>query len=245
MTMHEPHRLSELVADWEAEQRTRWQAEGTSLTFDAWKQEQRTKELREEDARIQAGIRAQRRQDALARLGQQIPLRYRDVTVTDPQVRKWCDNLLSDSDATQRVHGPSLLILGPTGVGKTHEAFGALRHLAESGLPNSIEVIIAADLYAKLRPRPGVDSEAEFERFAKSGLLFVDDIGAAKSSEWVEEINYRLVNHRWNNELPTVFTSNVPPKELAVILGERVASRVTGMSATAVLKGTDRRRAAA
>jgi DNA replication protein DnaC len=139
--------------------------------------------------------------------------------------------------------GPSLLLLGPTGVGKTHEAFGALRGLAERMSLSTIRAVTAADLYARLRPRAGVDAEAEFERYAAASLLLLDDLGAAKTSEWVEEVNYRLINHRYNEQLATLITSNVPAGHLGAQLGERVASRLTEMCVRVVLKGSDRRRA--
>ncbi|MER7128641.1 hypothetical protein [Streptosporangium saharense] len=40
-------------------------------------------------------------------------------------------------------------------------------------------------------------------------LLLLDDLGSAKASEWTEEITYRVINHRHENLLPGVFTSNL------------------------------------
>ena len=99
----------------------------------------------------------------------------------------------------------------------------------------------AADLYARLRPRHGVDSEDVFERHAKAPVLMLDDLGAAKGTDWVEEVNYRLINHRYERMLPTLVTSNVRPRDLAGVVGERVASRLTEMATPVVLKGPDRR----
>jgi len=86
-----------------------------------------------------------------------------------------------------------------------------------------------------------VDSEDVFERHAKAPVLMLDDLGAAKDSSWVEEVNYRLINHRYEWMLPTLVTSNVPPRDLAGEVGERVASRLTEMATPVVLKGPDRR----
>lgn len=182
---------------------------------------------------------------ATARL---IPVHYETAIADDPQVLAWINKLVEAAGLNQVTGlsylktGSSLLLLGPTGTGKTHQAFGALRHLSILGLAGSVRAASTADVYAKMRPRPGVDSEEVFSFYANANLLFLDDLGAAKTSEWVEEINYRLVNHRYENHLPTVFTSNVPPKELGDRLGERVASRLIEMTQTVVLKGEDRRR---
>lgn len=182
---------------------------------------------------------------ATARL---IPVHYQDAIADDPQVLAWIDQLVDATGINQVTGisyirtGPSLLLLGPTGTGKTHQAFGALRHLSILGVSGSTRAASTADVYAKMRPRPGVDSEEVFSSYADAKLLFLDDLGAAKTSEWVEEVNYRLINHRYENHLATVFTSNVPPKELGERLGERVASRLIEMTQTVVLKGSDRRR---
>lgn len=188
------------------------------------------------------------------RIDNLVPLRYRDAQLgdtEDPKITTWIDGIRAAEPTTNidrpKMHGPSLLILGPTGVGKTHTAYALLRHLVDGGLRlrSWPKMISAADLYAQLRPRAGVDSEQVFEDFVGAELLFIDDLGAAKTSEWVEEVNYRLINARYNNQLATIFTSNVPPKELGEVLGERVASRLTEMCDVVVLKGADRRRKAA
>lgn len=182
----------------------------------------------------------------------EIPIRYRDATVTVPAVAEYVRALVARSRETgaRKVRigpaitvGKSLLLIGPTGTGKTHESYGVIRALAVSGARVSWMFTAAADCYAKLRPRSGVDSEQEFERYANAGFLVLDDLGAAKSSEWVEEINYRLINFRYEREKPTLITSNVPPKLLTASVGDRVASRLVEMADRVVLTGPDRRRA--
>jgi len=174
-----------------------------------------------------------------------IPTRYRQATIAHPQVAAWATKLITLARDTRPVpriaHGPSLLVLGPTGTGKTHNAYAAITTLATSGAACPWHALTAADLYARLRPRHGIDTENEFDKLTRTALLFIDDIGAAKSTEWNEEINYRLINHRYENEQPTLITSNVPPQHLANALGERVASRLTEMADRVVLKGADRR----
>lgn len=175
-----------------------------------------------------------------------IPPHYRDAVVTAPLVAEWVRTLVRSVDSDRRTlpridQGRSLLLLGPTGTGKTFQAYGALRALSVSGVRAPWRFITMADLYARLRPRARVDSEEEFESFAHVPILALDDIGAAKNTEWTEEINYRLINHRYDRELPTLFTSNVPSKELGAAMGERVASRLVEMTDRVVLRGVDRR----
>lgn len=180
------------------------------------------------------------------------PFHYRSALVTNPELQAWTQQLITAARRTQVQrgshlatisHGPSLMLLGVTGVGKTHQAYGAIRELAAAGVIARWTVTTAGDLYGALRPRHGIDSEAEFERFRTSPLLFIDDLGAErKPTEFTEEVNFRLINHRYEHHLPTLLTSNLRPKELGERLGERVTSRLVEMTQRVALEGTDRRR---
>ncbi|MFE1205683.1 ATP-binding protein [Streptomyces sp. NPDC058762] len=183
---------------------------------------------------------------------QHVPFIYQHALPDHDDVRAWADSLTAASRkqsagriTTSVGRHRSLLLLGPTGTGKTHQAYGALRYLAPTGINWRWTATSSADLYAALRPRAGVDSETEFRRFAHARLLLLDDLGAAKNSEWTEEINFRLINHRYENQLPTILTSNVLPKELLDRVGDRVSSRLIEMCDRIVIKGTDRRKQAA
>jgi DNA replication protein DnaC len=183
---------------------------------------------------------------------QYVPFIYQRALADHPDVQAWANSLATESheQSAGRITASvgrhrSLLLLGPTGVGKTHQAYGVLRYLAPTGIRLTWTATSSADLYAALRPRNGVDSETEFRRYAHAPLLLVDDLGAAKSSEWVEEINFRLINHRYENQLPTILTSNVLPGELMNRVGDRVSSRLIEMCDRVVIKGDDRRKKAA
>jgi DNA replication protein DnaC len=173
-----------------------------------------------------------------------IPFIYRTAHPDHPDAQTWAHSYLAanqDMTSKSTPRHRSLLLLGPTGVGKTHQAYGVLRYLAAADVFTGWAATSAADMYASLRPRHGVDSETEFRKFAHAQLLMIDDLGAAKPSEWTEEINFRLINHRYENRLPTIITSNVLPKQLTERVGERVASRLVGMSDRVVIRGGDRR----
>lgn len=190
------------------------------------------------------------REVAADALRQRVPVHYQDAQPQVFEVRRWVHSLVERATTSPRNffsidRGRSLMLLGPIGTGKTYEAYGALRLLAESGASLSWLFTTAADLYGRLRPRHGVDAEQVIEQAMKVRFLVLDDLGAAKGSEWTEEINYRLINHRYEHERPTLITSNVPPKDLSVALGERVASRLHEMADRVALKGVDRRRSGA
>ncbi|QYX76483.1 ATP-binding protein [Streptomyces akebiae] len=195
-----------------------------------------------------------------------IPVDYRDAVVEHPDVAAWVRSITEAAvepnagglnphygKAGRRriAHGPSLLLWGSTGAGKTHQAYGAIRALTAAGCSVSWQATTAADLYADMRPQSGVDPEHMLRRIVRVPLLLLDDLGAAKGSQWTEEITFRLVNWRCQNRLPTIFTTNLPPVRdrgvppqqpvLRDVIGDRVLSRLSGMCTPVHFSGPDRR----
>ncbi|QKW51523.1 ATP-binding protein [Streptomyces buecherae] len=182
---------------------------------------------------------------ALNRWRSATPPRFSEAEATIPEVIGWADRTLTDNAAAG-----ALLLTGLTGTGKTHQAFGALRRIAASG-PDRFELIAmnSADMYGNLRPSQVMGAaERELRRLSEVQYLFLDDLGTAKTSEWTEEVTYRLINHRYNHCLPTLITSNLPARDengpdLTGFVGARVASRLAEMVTTLVpMVGADRRR---
>ncbi|MFF5567671.1 ATP-binding protein [Streptomyces sp. NPDC012623] len=182
---------------------------------------------------------------ALSRWRRATPPRFRDAEATMPEVIDWADRALADNAAAG-----ALLLSGLTGTGKTHQAYGALRRIAAGG-PNRFELITvnSADMYGNLRPSQVLGAaERELRRLSEVQYLFLDDLGTAKTSEWTEEVTYRLINSRYNHCLPTIITSNLPARDengpdLTDFVGARVASRLAEMVTTLVpMIGADRRR---
>lgn len=170
------------------------------------------------------------------------PRRYREATASHPQVLAWVQQMVAaPADA------PSLLLAGRTGVGKTYEAYGALRAvkygLADRGRPIAAAWTTHAELNAKLRPSPDGSHHHALDEYAAADLLLFDDVAAGLSSEWTQDSLYRLVDGRWLDMRPTIFTTNLAPDKLAASVGDRLMSRIHGMSTVVLLDGPDRRRA--
>jgi DNA replication protein DnaC len=183
-------------------------------------------------------------QVALKRWHTSAPYRYQDATATHPQITAWADHAATDL----RTAG-DLLITGTFGTGKTHQAYGALRRIAEAG-PDRFEMIAmtAPDMYGLLRPG-GSDrgAETELKRLCRVPLLLLDDLGTEKISEWTEEATYRLLNERYNECRPLIITSNLPTQgatgdDLQAKLGGRIVSRLSQMTTFVELLGPDLRK---
>ncbi|MFJ5879888.1 ATP-binding protein [Kitasatospora cineracea] len=183
-----------------------------------------------------------------AALSAGMPPRYRDAVADHPLVLAWTRQVAAQATAPsagarrQVATGPSLLMAGVTGAGKTHQAYGAVRALVRAGLGVRWRATTAADLYAELRPGSDTDAERVLAAYSRVPLLILDDLGAAKTSEFVEEQTYRLINRRYNHCLPTLITSNLAIKDLRTCLGDRVTSRLAEMTTRVSFEPVDRRR---
>jgi DNA replication protein DnaC len=177
---------------------------------------------------------------AMDKCDQLFPLRFIDAVPDHPEALAWLDHLAAG------VRGaPSLLLFGNPGRGKTYQAYAAMRASLFLHPMSTWVTSTFPDFAAVLRPRPGVDSETEMDRFRSAELLLLDDIGTAKNSEWVEEITYRLINGRYEDMRPTIATTNLTPAELRTALGDRISGRMAEMCTRVVLGGRDYRRTGA
>lgn len=198
------------------------------------------------DPRLDRHLIAENRANAAKWIKARLPIHYRDAMAELPELRAWVTALIESAydggPLGQITIGSSLLLTGPVGTGKTHNAYGVIRALAESGAYCPWIVITAADLYGLLKPNQKTNSEDELNRIATVPFLVLDDLGVGKPSEWTEDVNYRIINQRYEWHRPTLFASNVPPVNLSSVLGERVASRLAEMVTPIVMDGPDRRR---
>jgi len=167
-----------------------------------------------------------------------VPERYKNVKYEDVR-----DDLRSLFEG-MRESRKGIYIWGGVGSGKTHTLYALLNetpkiHKVVSMIRNTTELLrdIRMDF-----DRPWDMKKKEEETIMSfRGILFIDDIGAEKMTEWVAETFYLILNHRYNDELPTIFTSNLSPAELSEKLGDRIASRIVGSCDVVKLDGEDRR----
>ncbi len=90
-------------------------------------------------------------------------------------------------------------------------------------------------------PTPGAYTEF-LSRLAEVDLLHLDDVGAEKTSPWVLEQLYAIVNDRYEAERAVVITTNLDRDALAEQIGERTVSRLEEMCEVCPLFGRDHRR---
>jgi len=142
-----------------------------------------------------------------------------------------------------REEGRGLYLCGGVGTGKTHIAVAVMNEVMRRKRVPSLFVTVP-ELLDNLRGAyndPGRDIDEWMDAVKNADFLVLDDLGAEKPNPWVRERLFVIVNHRYRAELPTVFTSNIGPKDLSDQLGERTASRIIEMCDWIALEGEDYR----
>jgi len=140
-----------------------------------------------------------------------------------------------------------IFIHGECGTGKTHIAY-ALAKQAEEVQKLSVRFYNIPDLIRHLKRDFSEENKTLSEdntNFGKllsfAGLLILDDFGTEKLTEWVEESLYSIINKRYENVYPIIFTSNLSPEKMVEKFGDRIVSRIIGSCDVVELTGNDRR----
>jgi DNA replication protein DnaC len=178
-----------------------------------------------------------------------IPRRFRDVAFErkpvidmDAGVVRAVRGYVEDVDANLDA-GRGLWLMGDVGTGKTTLAMLISKATLEAG--RAVAIYSLPRLLAELRKTFDEDSDRSFlellDRLAAVDLLHVDDLGAERTSPWVIEQLYSIVNSRYEERRSMVVTTNLQREELVEQIGERTVSRLTEMCDELPLFGHDRR----
>ncbi|MBS1818735.1 MAG: ATP-binding protein [Acidobacteria bacterium] len=184
-----------------------------------------------------------------------IPKRYQHCTIANftayneslKRAAEKAARIAEDFPAVSR----GLFLEGQPGVGKTHLAVAVLKQVIERTGARGL-FYDTRDLLRVIRSTydPSIrTTELEVLRpVMTADLLVLDDLGAEKTSEWVEETMNLIVNTRYNERRLTIFTSNykdIPddtdPNALLFRIGHRMRSRLHEMCDFVVLDGADYR----
>ena len=175
--------------------------------------------------------------------------RYKDVTFDNTDIvdgdfekafhrcRKYCE--ISDEALSK---GYGIYLYGNSGTGKTH-----LTACICNELINKYQQCLFTNFFeiSKLiRSTYGHNTEAEtiIKRICEVDFLFIDDLGTEilrKNGEdnWLQEQVFDIINKRYNNKKPTIFSSNHSLNALIEERGmmEKTVDRIMEM-ATAIIR---------
>jgi DNA replication protein DnaC len=178
-----------------------------------------------------------------------IPRRYAEVSFDRNPVANMPDMAVRPVRAFVRSldehldAGRGLWLFGDVGTGKTTLAMLVAKAALESG--RSVAIYSLPRLLNEIRRTYDEGSDSSYvqllDRLAEVDLLHVDDLGAEKSSPWVLEQLYAIVNSRYEGERAMVITTNLDRDRLVEQIGERTVSRLEEMCEVIPVYGEDHR----
>jgi DNA replication protein DnaC len=169
------------------------------------------------------------------RMGSGIPKRFRGVSLDrkpicdlDPGLLRHVRDFLVNIDKRIQA-GDGLWFTGDVGTGKTSLAMLVSKTALEAG--HSVAIYSVPRLLAEIKETYDRDSDDSymrlFNRLCSVDLLHLDDLGAERTTDWVLEQLYSIVNERWQDRRSIIVTSNLMKiDEIRQQIGYRTVSRL-------------------
>jgi len=165
-----------------------------------------------------------------------LPIGLRDRTFENFQVtamnRKSYNDCLTFARRFPKIpQGRGILLMGPSGTGKTHLACAIVNALKDT---HAVWFANVPMLLERMRT-----SNVSVDELLSADLLVLDDIGSERETAWTVERLLLIVDTRLSNLKPTVFTTNYEIKDFEARVGMRLASRIVGHNLHVFLMGPD------
>ncbi len=126
----------------------------------------------------------------------------------------------------------SVLMMGGTGLGKTHLSTSVAKVVIENGYDvvyDTVQNILGDFEYERFSR--GYNSDAEEKRtdkYFECDLLIMDDLGTEVTNSFTVSCLYNLLNTRINKHLPVIINTNLTHNELMKRYESRITSRLLG-----------------
>lgn len=145
--------------------------------------------------------------------------------------------------SADRMH--NLLLMGSTGLGKTHLSSAVARAVIDRGFDVLYVTAVGmlADFeYQRFGNSINGDEGENVVRYYDCDLLIIDDLGTEVINQFTLSCIYNVINIRLTRKKSTIISTNLKQRELLEKYWDRVTSRLFGEYLPLMFVGTDVRR---
>jgi DNA replication protein DnaC len=124
-----------------------------------------------------------------------------------------------------------LLLIGDWGAGKTHLAVAAMREMMRKTSMQGLYYNYTNLLYSIKQGYNEVSNLSDREAYRsalEAQILLLDDLGAHRAGDWVEDTVNSIIAHRCDHKLPLIATTNCPDADAEEGLAKRAATQPDG-----------------
>jgi len=156
------------------------------------------------------------------------------------ECRLFCKNFVKNL-----AEGRGLFLTGTVGTGKTHLIAAIIDYIARIYKRKYNLLIIyftSTGLLSELKSSyEDKTSDELISDIKHCTLLVIDDFGAEKTTDWVLETYFEIIDYRYANLYPTIIATNLTDIEIKQKLSERIMSRIYESCKGIKLTGKDYR----
>ena len=134
----------------------------------------------------------------------------------------------------------NFLLMGGTGLGKTHLSTAVAKTVIEKGF--DVLYISAIDMFGAFEQKQFGNGEDNTHRYFECDLLIIDDLGTELTNQFTVSCLYNVINSRINSNKSTFINTNFSKKEIEAKYAERITSRLFGEYYPIAFMGVDIRK---
>ncbi len=162
-----------------------------------------------------------------------------DMKEIDEEIKE----ILKDSwNKEAQTFKKGLFLFGATGRGKTYTLYAIRNRLRKTNPHRETDIETWQGLLFEMKENFSKNKFRDtLQTFLEKDIIFIDDVGVEKNTEWSQEMFYMVINEIYVHEKTLFITTNLSLEDFAQKYGDRIVDRLAELCDFHEMKGINRR----